>query len=151
MKTEWMREYRSLVEKMILLCNVTSYHFTRPAFYNTPIKITANEIQIIEYLLDERDENMTQLAERLGISKGGFSNNVKKLIAKDCITKEHRSDNQKEFILKVTPYGQKIYNLYSQFIYERWFKEMFRMADQIPKEYIRIFENMLKGFADTIV
>jgi DNA-binding MarR family transcriptional regulator len=151
MKTEWMGEYRELVEKMILLCNVTSWHFAKPAYFNTPIKITATEIQIIEYTLEERDENMTKLSTRLGVSKSVFSKYVNKLIIKKLIKKEHRADNQKEFFLYVTPHGQEIYNLYSQFIYERWFKEMFAMADRIPKEYIKIFEDMLQGFADTIV
>lgn len=151
MKTEWMGEYRDLVEKMILLCNVTSWHFSRPADYNTPIKITATEIQIVEYALEERAENMTQLAARLGVSKSIFSKYVSKLIAKDLIKKEHRPDNQKEFFLSVTPYGEEVYTAYSQFIYERWFKEMFAMADKVPKEYIKVFEDMLQGFADTIV
>jgi len=151
MNTDWMGQYRGLVEKIIHLCNKSATHFNVSADYNTPIKITAHQIQVIEYLLEGRDEKMSDVAKRLGVSRGTFSGSVSKLISMGCLEKKHVGNNKKNLYLSVTPLGHKVYSDYSKFIYSHWFKDMFAMADQIPPEYIKIFENMLKGFADTLV
>ena len=39
---------------------------------------------------------------------------------------------------------------YAKLIYERWFKTMFEMADQVPRKYIDIFEDILEGFTNDI-
>ena len=150
-ETQWMGQYRTLVERIIHLCNKSATHFARPAFYSTPFKLTAIQIQIIEYLLENQDENMSSVARRLGITRGAFSNNVTRLIALGLLEKSHRPGNNKNLFVTVTPQGRELYMAYSRFIYDRWFREMFKLADQIPPEYLRIFEQILQGFADTLV
>ena len=73
--TKWMGEYGSLVEEIIRLCNESSTKFCKPANFNTPILLSAHEIQIIEYILENKDEKMSVIAKRLGITRGAFSNN----------------------------------------------------------------------------
>ncbi|WP_143402957.1 MarR family winged helix-turn-helix transcriptional regulator [Gemmiger sp. An120] len=150
-ETQWMGRYRTLVERIIHLCNKSATHFTRPAFFDTPYKLTAIQIQIIEYLLEDRDENMSSVAQRLGITRGAFSNNVTRLIGMGLLEKAHRPGNNKNLFVTVTPKGRGLYRDYSRFIYERWFRDMFKLADQIPEEHLKIFEDILQGFADTLV
>jgi DNA-binding MarR family transcriptional regulator len=139
-------QYRNLVELIIQMCNVASTTFAQPAYFNTPIKLTPHEIQIIEAILEDKDENMTIMAARLGISKGGFSNNIKKLIKKGCLVKEHKEGNRKNLYPAVTPCGTEVYWKYSQHIFEACFKEFFKLADTIPNKHIKTFEKMLKHF-----
>ena len=49
--TKWLGDYGSLVEEIIRLCNESSTKFCKPANFNTPILLSAHEIQIIEYIL----------------------------------------------------------------------------------------------------
>lgn len=151
MQIVWMIKYRELVEKMIRLCNVAATCFTDPLYEEDGMRLTAHQVQILEYALEERDEKMSQLAARIGISKSIFSKNANALIGWGLIQKEHRKENRKEFYLTVTPKGAQIYENYAKLIYERWFKAMFEMADQVPRKYIDIFENILEGFTKDIL
>lgn len=146
MQLEWMGKYRELIESIIHLCNIAAIQFTSPLYVDDEVELTAHQIQIVEYALERKDANMTMLANRIGISKSVFSRNVSKLINQGLIRKEHRMANQKEFYLYVTPKGAEVYERYSRFIYERSFREMFRMADQVPREYIDVFEKILQTF-----
>ncbi|WP_051671444.1 MarR family winged helix-turn-helix transcriptional regulator [Oribacterium sp. P6A1] len=150
MKTEWMGKYREMVESIIYLCNSSSTGFVTPFHYGTEYKITAREAQVIEYLLEDTSGNMVSVANRLGVTRGAFSNIVNKLVAKGFLTKERRGDNKKNIYPVVTSEGEKVYEQYSHFIYEFWFKEMFKKADLIPAEYIRAFSDILKGMGDSM-
>ncbi|OON86864.1 hypothetical protein BXO88_06275 [Oribacterium sp. C9] len=150
MKTEWMGKYRELVESIIYLCNSSSTGFVTPYHYGTEYKITAREAQVIEYLLEDTSGNMVTVANRLGVTRGAFSNIVNKLVAKGFLAKEHRGDNKKNIYPMVTQEGERIYEQYSHFIYEFWFREMFEKADGIPENYIRTLSEILRGMGESM-
>ena len=150
-ETEWMGKYRGLVEKIIRLCNESSTKFCRPADYNTPIPLSAHEMQIIEYVLESEGEKMSDIAKRLGVTRGAFSNNVTRLIQMGCLRKECREGNRKNKYVVVTDYGKEIYKAYSQCVFERSFREMFRMADTIPEEHLETFCRMLDYFTNSLL
>lgn len=150
MKTEWMGKYREMVESIIYLCNTSSTGFVTPFHYGTEYRITAREAQVIEYLLEDTSGNMVSVANRLGVTRGAFSNIVNKLVAKGFLAKERRGENKKNIYPFVTPEGEKVYDQYSHFIYEFWFKEMFKKADFIPDEYVRAFSEILRGMGDSM-
>ncbi len=87
---------------------------------------------------------------RICVTRGAFSNIVNKLVAKGFLAKERRGDNKKNIYPFVTPEGEKVYEQYSHFIYEFWFKEMFKKADLIPDEYIRGFSDILRGMGESM-
>ncbi len=150
-ETAWMGKYRDLVESIIFLCNRSATRFNMPQYYNTSVPLTAIQIQIIEYALEDKNEKMSELAERLGITRGAFSNNVTKLVALDLIKKEHRGNNQKELFITVTEKGRQEYKKYAQLVYDLTFRQIFSMADELPPESIAVFQKMIKTFADTLV
>ena len=150
MKTDWMGQYREMVESVIYLCNSSSTGFVTPFHYGTEYKITAREAQVIEYLLEDTSGNMVAVANRLGVTRGAFSNIVNKLVAKGLLKKERRGDNKKNIYPVVTQKGEEMYDQYSKFIYELWFKEMFEKADQIPKKYIKMFSSILREMGESM-
>lgn len=150
-ETEWMGKYRGLVEKIIRLCNESSTKFCRPADFHTAVELSAHEIQIIEYVLESEGEKMSDIARRLGVTRGAFSNNVTRLIKMGCLKKECRDGNRKNKYVTVTDFGKEVYSAYSRYVYEHTFKDMFSMADTIPEEHVETFCRMLDHFADTLV
>ena len=50
-ETSWMGKYRDFVESIIYLCNRSATRFNMPQYYNTSFRLTAIQIQIIEYTL----------------------------------------------------------------------------------------------------
>ena len=49
--------------------------------------------------------NLTELAEKLGISKSGVSKFIKKILKKGLITKGKQGDNKKEVVFNLTEKG----------------------------------------------
>ena len=150
-ETAWLGEYRPLVQRIIYLCNASATRFAIPQYYETEYKLTGIQLQIIEYALEGQNDKMSVISDRLGITRGAFSNNVKKLEELGLIYKEHRDNNKKDFYLVVTEKGVEEYKKYAVCVYEHCLKHVFAIADQIPGEYIRAFEEMLKTYADHLV
>ncbi len=94
-ETSWMGKYRDFVESIIYLCNRSATRFNMPQYYNTSFRLTAIQIQIIEYTLEDNNDKMSAIAARLGITRGAFSNNVTKLVDMGLLEKSHRGGNKK--------------------------------------------------------
>ena len=149
MELKWMGKYRSLVEKFILYANTYTTMYNKQSNYGTTIKISASQIQTLEYIMENENLKMSEIAQKLGITRSAFSKNVSKLEEKGLIDKFKKDNNNKDIFLFASEFGKKTYEEYSKFIYKFWFKEMFEIADQIPREYLDIFEDMMEKFAES--
>lgn len=149
--TSWMGKYREFIESIILICNRSATTFVQPAYYNTQNKLTAIQIQIMEYTIEDNSDKMSAIAERLGITRGAFSNHVTKLCKMGLMEKEHRGDNKKDLFLNVTEAGRAEYRRYSEFVYNLTFKEMMRIMDQLSEKDVKISSDAIRCFADTLV
>jgi DNA-binding MarR family transcriptional regulator len=151
MKLEWMNKHRQLVEKIIKFGNAYAHIYNKQMNYHADIDFSAAQIQVMEYVLENEDQNMSEIAKRLGITRSAFSKNVTKLMNKGLLEKFHCNNNQKQFFLKITPRGKVVYKEYSKFIFEKIFKEMFALIDQIPQQYEVTMTKMLDVFAEKII
>lgn len=145
MKLEWMDEYRDVVEQLIKYANRYAAVYTKEWCMGTEIPISYAQIQVIEYLLEneELNQNMSEIAGRLGISNSAFSKLVVKLEAKGLLEKFHTSINKKDVIVRVTDYGHGIYQQYVAYIYSWHFSKMFEAGKRIPREYLPDVANFL--------
>ncbi|WP_183863109.1 MarR family winged helix-turn-helix transcriptional regulator [Pectinatus brassicae] len=151
MKLEWMNKHRELVEKIIKYANAYAHIYNKQMDYHAGVDFSAAQIQVLEYVLENEDQKMSEIAKRLGITRSAFSKNVKKLMDKGLLEKFRCNNNQKDIFLKVTPLGEAVYEQYSKFIYETCFKEMFEIAGQIPQKYVVMMERMMDVFADRTI
>ena len=67
------------------------------------------------------------------------------------LTVLEKTDQRKNKYVVVTDYGKEIYKAYSQCVFERSFREMFRMADTIPEEHLETFCRMLDYFTNSLL
>lgn len=127
MAVEWMGKYRTFVEKIVKYGNSYADSYKKEYNYNTVFLFSAAQIQVLEYLLENEDknQNMLEIAKRLGISKSAFSKHVKKMVEKGLLEKYHTSDNKKNIIIKVSTIGKEVYSQYVQYAYEKCFKKYF--------------------------
>lgn len=146
MNTEWMGKYRRLVEMIIRFGNTYSRTSRGEHSYNTPISFSASEIQVLECILENEEylENMSTIAERLGISKSALSKHTKKMVEKGLLERYHTTDNQKNIIVKVSDYGKEIYKIYADYTYEIAFKKMFEVLDDVPDIYLQKFVDAME-------
>ncbi len=137
MKLEWMGEYRDVVEALIHYCNRYSASYKAEKLELFGINFSFAQIQVLEYLLENEDlhQNMSQIAERLGISRSNFTKIVSRLEAKGLVEKQPALKSRKELCVRVNDMGKKLYSEYSTQILDKHFSYMFDYLKDIPAEY----------------
>ncbi len=150
MKLEWMGKYRDFVEKLVRYGNSYAQAYKVESNYTDEIPYSAAQLQVMEYILEneEKNQNMAEIAGRLGITPSAFSKNVKKMVEKGLLEKYHTSINKKDVIIKVSPMGRQVYQKYTEFAYQRLYKELFEILDTIPEEYVSKFSKVLELSAE---
>ena len=136
MKLEWMGEYREVVEALIHYCNIYAGVYRREKLHYQGVSYSYAQIQVLEYLLEneERQEHMSTVASRLGITRSNFSKIVSRLEAKGLVERRQRPGSRKELLVSVLPMGRALYEAYSQEILRWHFAPMFEQLRQVTPE-----------------
>ena len=150
MRLEWLGKYGDFVEKLVHYGNAYAQNYNTERSFGVGASFSASEIQTLEYILTNQDknQNMAEMAYYLGIPASTFSKNINKMMKKGLVEKYHISTNRKEIILRVSDFGKDVYEQYSRFAYERLYKDVFSVLDQIPAEYVEKFTQILKLCAE---
>lgn len=113
--------------------------------YAVDVSFSSSEPQVMEYILEneELNQSMAQIARRLSMSTSAFSKNASKLVKKGLLDKYHTNRNKKVVIVKVSDKGRKAYSEYVECVYAVSFRDMFKVLEKIPKEYIDMFGEVL--------
>lgn len=153
MKLEWMGNHRALIEKIIKYGNAYSNTYKLQRSYGTDVMFSASQIQTLEYILEaeDKDEKMSEMAARLGVSRSTFSKNVKHLTEKGLLEKYHLSGNRKDIYVKPSAKGREVYEQYTQFVRKLCFNEIFQYADNISEEDKETFIRILDLFANVLL
>ena len=99
----------------------------------------SSEVHCIEYIENNTDSNVTQLAEAFYVTRGAISRMTKKLIKKGLIESYQKSENKKEIYFRLTEQGKEIYK-----IHEDLHKE-FQERDKV------VFEQVTEAEFDSII
>ena len=151
MDLQWMQKHRALVAKMIRFANAYTVMYTHPVRMGTDIEITASQIQTLEYVIENEAMKMSDIAQKLGVTRATFSRNAQHLVQRGLISRYRRGDNKKEVYLFATDLGKKIYQDYTNYVLENWYQKMFEMADDIPEEYLQKFEEIVDWYTYTLI
>ena len=145
MKLAWMGEYREVVEALIHYCNIYAGAYKLEKMEYKGVKYSYAQIQVLEYLLESEDrcENMSSIAARLGITRSNFSKIAGRLVAKGLLDKEYLPGSRKEMQLRVNSLGRELYGAYSQDILRWHFSPMFRELDRIGKSDYPVIRDAL--------
>ncbi|EEK73281.1 MULTISPECIES: MarR family transcriptional regulator [Bacillus] len=74
----------------------------------------SSEVHCIEYIENNTDSNVTQLAEAFYVTRGAISRMTKKLIKKGLIESYQKSENKKEIYFRLTEQGKEIYKIHEE-------------------------------------
>lgn len=137
MKLAWMGEYRDVVEALIHYCNIYAANYKTEKLEYRGVRYSYAQIQVLEYLLEneERCENMSSIASRLGITRSNFTKIVNRLMSKGLVEKHYLPGSRKELLLRVNDFGRELYDAYSQEILRWHFSPMFRELNRIGPEH----------------
>jgi DNA-binding MarR family transcriptional regulator len=136
MKMEWMGEYRDVVEALIHYCNIYADVYKNEHMVFQDVTYSFSQVQVLEYLLEneERQDNMSAIAHRLGISRSNFTKIVNRLATKGLVEKSYMQGSKKELTVSVNDFGKELYIEYSQRILKSHFQPMFQQLKNIPRE-----------------
>lgn len=145
MKMDWMGEYREVVEALIHYCNIYADVYKNEHMVFQDVTYSFSQVQVLEYLLEneERQENMSSIANRLGISRSNFTKIVNRLEAKGLVEKAYMQGSRKELMVTVNDFGKALYEDYSQEILRTHFSPMFQKLEQLPKETYPVISGAL--------
>ncbi|MGM7428730.1 MarR family transcriptional regulator [Bacillus pacificus] len=99
----------------------------------------SSEVHCMEYIGNNADSNVTQLAEAFYVTRGAISRMTKKLMKKGLIESYQKLENKKEIYFKLTEQGKEIYK-----IHEDLHKE-FQERDKV------VFEQVTEEEFDSII
>jgi DNA-binding MarR family transcriptional regulator len=121
-----------------------------PRHFGTEEKLYPREIHTIQAIGNYPDINVTDLAAKLGVTKGTISPIVTKLAGKKLVIKLKNGGNNKEVLLQLTPKGQVAYHTHEML--EQQFRlkffEMFDRASPENLEFLRAFLQVSKALLD---
>lgn len=72
----------------------------------------SSEVHCIEYIENNADSNVTQLAEAFYVTRGAISRMTRKLIQKGLVESYQKSENKKEIYFRLTEQGKEIYKIH---------------------------------------
>lgn len=96
MELIWMKKHRRLIGQMIRFANTYTNMYNKASNFGTELEISPIQIQTLEYIIENEDSNMTDLANKLGVPRTTFSKNVRTLEKQGLVEKFQRSDNKKD-------------------------------------------------------
>ncbi|AMR02778.1 MULTISPECIES: MarR family transcriptional regulator [Bacillus] len=114
----------------------------------------SSEVHCIEYIENNADSNVTQLAEAFYVTRGAISRMTKKLIQKGLVESYQKSENKKEIYFRLTEQGKEIYkiheDLHKEFqerdkaVFEQVTEEEFNSIISFVEKYSRHLDAEIK-------
>ncbi len=142
MKLEWMGDHRDVVEALIHYCNIYAGVYRIEKMQYEGITYSYSQIQVLEYLLEneERNENMSSIAQRLGITRSNFTKIINRLERKGLVERVRAPGSRRDLCVCVNDLGRTLYEDYAKGVLKRHFEPMFRDLDKLSPEaraYVR--------------
>lgn len=118
-------DLQTLIDLFLKILHLYSIIGRKPKDYGTGDLLYFTEIHTITMVGKNKEINMTQLAEMMGVTKGAISQTIRKLVNKNLIFKSN-INNRKEVNLKLSEKGILVFK--SQ---ESFQKEIFTFAGSL--------------------
>ena len=136
-------KYQELMWLVLQVINKFSAMEKEPRYFGTEEKLYSREIHTIQAIGNYPDINVTDLASKLGVTKGTVSPIVTKLAKKKLVLKFKGGNNNKEVLLRLTPKGEVAYHAHEMF--ERQFlSRLFEVFEKATPENIAFLKEFLQ-------
>lgn len=143
----WMGRYRELVGALVQHTNITMQVAGVKDHVAEDIWLTPNEWQIMEYLIEHRDDDacMNHISDTLDLPQSSFSKTIKLLAAHGLVEKYHKENNQKNVLLKPTQKALDMYYEKKDTVKDDLFANFFRELDGMDEQALLQFTQALKN------
>jgi len=132
----------SLIAKFSRVSNLWQQLDSKPRKFGTENDLSGSEIHLIEVVGQSEGLSVTDLAKRLGITKGAVSQTLKRLEAKELIVKEIDPANTSRITVSLSTKGKVAYYSHLQWheAMDGGFRDYFV---NLPEDKIRFMDEFL--------
>jgi DNA-binding MarR family transcriptional regulator len=141
-------ELQILIDLFLKILHLYSVIGRKPKDYGTGDLLYFTELHTITVVSKNREINMTQLAEIMGVTKGAISQTIRKLVNKNLILKSN-INNRKKVNLKLSEKGMTVVKAQESFqkeifTFARTLYEKARPEDRelVKRLFLAISDNM---------
>jgi len=134
--------FKNIGETFNRIINKFSSIEKKPRDFGIGDLLYPSEIHNIEIIGRNPGINVTNLAKKLGVTKGAVSQIVNKLERKKLVAKFRGSNNEKEVMLKLQKKGQIAFDGHEAF-HAKFYSEIMDEVDDISPEQIQFFQRVL--------
>ena len=120
-----------------------------PIDHGTGDLLYASEINTLEIIGKFPGINLTQLAQKRGVTKGAVSQIVSKLVKKQLVTKNQEPDNEKAVLLKLTDAGWVAFENHEKF-HEKYDSQMIEKLTGMSVEQLDLVTDTFEMLEKTI-
>ncbi|MCM1364935.1 MAG: MarR family transcriptional regulator [Faecalibacterium sp.] len=108
-------------------------------------KYNNSELHIIAAIGKLENPNVTAIAQYMGMTKGGISKNIKKLIDADLVSTYQSENNNKKIFYALTDEGRKIYDKH-EVAHENWIERDNNFFSNFSDNEINAVADFLEKF-----
>lgn len=109
-------------------------------------KYSSSELHIIAAIGDLEKPNVTAIAQCMGMTKGGISKNIKKLIKAGLIETYQTDDNNRKIFYSLTDLGQDVYDKHN-IAHKNWMER----DDSFFSNYSDNEQNIIADFLEKYI
>lgn len=128
---EVIRGFRDILNKIVLLNKFKMEKILKG--------YKPSEVHCIEYIGQNKDSNVTKLAESFYMTRGAISKLTKKLIKKELIESYQKPENKKEIYFRLAEQGETVYKIHEE-LHKEFYDRDKPVFEQISAEQ---FSSML--------
>ena len=153
MNNDWMDRYRGLVGAIAQHTNVMTKLINTRREMADGIFMTSVEWQVMEYLIEHRDENkkMIAIADALGFSQSTFSKTIRSLREMGLAERYRSAGNKKDIIPKPTPLAMEIYARRTEQMSRAVFGPFFDALKDVSDRDIDAFARAIRTMTERIL
>jgi DNA-binding MarR family transcriptional regulator len=141
-------ELQSLIDQFLKILHLYSVIGRKPKDYGTGDLLFFTELHTITMVGKNREINMTNLADLMGVTRGAISQTIRKLVSKGLIIKSNTT-NRKEINLRLSEKGMIVMKGQESFQ-----KEIFTFAGSLYEnashEEIQLVKRLFTAIGDNM-
>ena len=150
---ELYRSFQVLDEKMNIIYQfVLGYndYINMRHNYTSEVELTMLEAHLLTNICDHPGSTVTSLASAWGRSVSATSQTVRRLMAKDLVTRENAPDNGKVFYLHPTEKGLRASDQHKRYDVEDTIKTVKRLLKEMPFQEVETMFHSLERYVSLL-
>lgn len=140
-------------------CQIVDYFFEvmnllieeqkRPKDYGTGMKVNHIEVSFLNVIYNCPNANVSNIAEKLGITKGAVTQTYSKLMEKDLVESFMREGNKKEKYFRLTENGKTVRDGHEKF-HDECNRNLCRYFSSLNDEEVKVVFNFMEQLKECV-